>query len=133
MHMKPAALARFELFAEAFARKYWETVKSGAFSMPPDEPVEESVDELLSGVSRQMELMPSAGDGGPECVLRMINSHGDWWVFTFRGTRRAWEIVGASAGSSDHTSHDLFGPVYAQYYAPMLRHVSMAANNHAGI
>ena len=83
MHMNAAALSRFELFAEAFVRKYWETVKSGAFPMPPDEPVEETIEELLSDISHQTELGPASGHGSPSYVLRMMSAHGDWWLFVF--------------------------------------------------
>ncbi len=46
----------FETFAQRFVRAYWETLKSGAFPMPPNEPIDETVDELLSVVSHRTEL-----------------------------------------------------------------------------
>lgn len=128
MHMNALALSRFELFAEAFVRKYWETVKSGDFPMPPDEPVEETIEELLSDVSCQTECRPASGQGGPSYVLRMMSRHGNWWLFTFRDSGRAWELVGASASSDTQTPHDLLGPVYAGYFGPFLRHIARAAN-----
>jgi hypothetical protein len=118
----------FDRFAAMFVRKYWETVKSGAFPMPPDELVEETLEELLSDVSHQTELKSASGRGGPEYFLRMMSTHGDWWLFTFRGNGRAWELVGASASSDNQTPHDLLGAVYSQYFEPFLRHVTEAAN-----
>jgi hypothetical protein len=130
--MNPAAFSSFELFAVAFVRNYWDTVKSGDFPMPPHEPVEETIEELLSAVSHQTETSESAAHRGA-CVLRMMNTHGDWWVFTFRDRGPAWEIVEASSGSGDHPPHDLLGPTYAPYFEPFLRHVTSAANDAKGI
>ena len=129
MHMNAAALSKFELFAETFVRKYWETIKSGAFPMPPDEPVEETIEELLSAISHQTELRPASGHGGPSYVLRMMSAHGDWWLFIFRESGRAWELVGASASSDTQTPHDLLGPVYFRYFEPFLRHVERVTND----
>jgi hypothetical protein len=127
--MNSAAHSRFELFAQEFVRKYWETVKSGAFPMPPNEPIEETVEELLSGVSHQTELKPASARGGPSYVLRMMGTYGSWWLFTFRDSGRARELVGASAPSDNQTPHELLGPVYSQYFEPFLRHVTKAAND----
>ena len=127
--MNAAALSKFELFAETFVRKYWETVKSGAFPMPPDEPVEETIEELLSDVSHQTELRPVLGHGGPSYALRMTSRQGDWWLFTFRYGGRAWELVGASASSNTQTPHDLLGPVYSGYFEPFLRQVERVTND----
>jgi hypothetical protein len=129
MHMNAAALSRFELFAEAFVRKYWETVKSSAFPLPPDEPVEESINQLLSDISHQTELRPASGRGGPLYALRMMSSHGDWWLFTFRDSGRAWELVEASARSDTQTPHDLLGPVYSRYFEPFIRHIEKTTND----
>jgi hypothetical protein len=129
MHMNAAALSKVEMFAEAFVRKYWETVKSGAFQMPPDEPVEETIEDLLSEVSHHTELRSGSGRGGRSYVLRMMSRHGDWWLFTFRDSGRAWELVGASANSDTQTPHDLLGPVYAGYFGPFLRHIERVAND----
>jgi hypothetical protein len=48
----------FERFAEWFLRAYWETVKRNAFPMPPNEPVEETAEELLSDVSHETKFRP---------------------------------------------------------------------------
>jgi hypothetical protein len=126
--MDASVHSRFDRFAATFVRKYWEIVKSGAFPMPPDEPVEETAEELLSDVSHQTEVRSASSRGGPACALRMTNTHGDWWLFTFRDNGRAWELVGASASSDNQTPHDLLGAVYSQYFEPFLRHVTEAAN-----
>ena len=127
--MDVAAQSRFEQFAQDFVRKYWETLKSGAFSMAPDEPVEKTVEELLSEITHETEFRPASGHGGPLYTLRMMNTLGDWWLFTFRDSNRAWELVEASAGSGDETPHDLLGPAYSQSFEPFLRHVVEAAND----
>src|SRR6202008_1649762 len=49
--MKPVDVSRFEVFAAEFVRAYCETVKSRDFPMSPNEPVEETVDELIAAVS----------------------------------------------------------------------------------
>jgi hypothetical protein len=97
--------------------------------MSPDEPVEETVEELLLDVSHQTELRPVSGHGDPSYALRMTSRHGDWWLFTFRDNGRAWELVGASASSDAQTPHDLLGPVYSGYFEPFLRHVERVTND----
>ena len=129
MHMNVAALSRFEWFAAAFVRKYWETIKSGSFPMPPEEPVEETIEELLSDISHQTEFKSVSEYGDRSYILRMTSAQGDWWLFIFRENGRAWELVGASANSNTRTPHDLFGPIYSSYFEPFLRHVERATND----
>lgn len=127
--MRNTAQTRFESFARDFVRAYWQTVKSGTFSMPPDEPVEETVDELLAAVSHETEIGTSSNHSGPLFKIRMTNRLGDWWIFIFREISPAWNLVGCSARSGeDGKPHDLLGPVYSQYFEPFLRHVTEAAN-----
>jgi hypothetical protein len=123
--MSAVAHSNFEVFAEAFVRAYWETIKGGAFSMPPNEPVDQSIEELLAEVSHRTEFHPE----GSLHELHMENTHGDWWRFSFRATGRRWQLVGASARSDSETPHDLLGPVYSRYFAPLLRHVEKVTND----
>lgn len=127
--MSVPALSKFELFAEEFVRKYWESVKSGDFSMPPDEPVEETIEELLSNISHQSELRSTLAHDVPLFVLHMTHTHGNWWLFTFRDNGQVWELVGAFAPSDSQTPHDLLDSVYSRYFEPFLRHVERAAND----
>jgi hypothetical protein len=129
MPMKVAPVSSFERFAEIFIRRYWETVKGGAFSMPPNEPVHESIEELLSGVSHVTEVSPASGPRDDWYVLRMSNAHGDSWLFRFQQRGRAWELVAASAKSNTATPHDLLGPAYSGYFEPFLRHVETVTND----
>src|SRR5262245_62042515 len=124
MHMSSEAISKFEAFAEAFVRKYWETVKSGAFSMPPHEPVHESIEELFSDVSHRTEFRSEDNLH----VLHMENTHGDWWCFSFRAGDGRWQLVGASARSDSEIPHDLLGPLYSHHFAPLLRHVERFTN-----
>ena len=86
----------FDTSAQNFVRHYWETVRLGTFPMPPNEPVEESLDELLSGVTFGTE--PSQKTKGA-FLLTMLSKHGDWWNFTFREREGSWEVVECSASS----------------------------------
>lgn len=131
--MTTATHSRFELFAREFVRKYWETVKSGAFLMAPNEPIEETVEELLAGISHETEL-DSSGQTGPLYKLCMLNTDGDGWHFGFRESAGSWVLVGGSASSDDDKKpHDLFGPVYSQHFEPFLHHVTEVANAQRGI
>ncbi len=123
--MSNVAHSNFEPFAGAFVRAYWETIKGGAFSMPPDEPVDESIEELFSGISHRTEFRRD----GSLHVLHMENTHGDWWRFSFVAGGGRWELVGASARSDSGIPHDLLGPVYSHHFAPMLRYVERVAND----
>lgn len=127
--MSRAIQSSFEPFAHAFVRGYWETVKSGRFAMPPDEPVEETIEELLSLISHETDSTP----GSAAYTLRMISTHGDWWLFTFRNPKGEWELVGASARSDTDKPHDLLGPVYSGHFGPFLRHVTKLANERTNI
>ncbi len=120
--------SRFELFAEAFVRTYWATVKSGDFPMPPDEPVEETLEELLSDILRETTLSPSSDRCGLTGELRMTSRHGDWWLFQFREIESQWTLQKASAASDSHQPHDLLGPDYAADFKPFLRHIERLAN-----
>ncbi len=120
---------RFETFSSAFVRAYWQTVKGGNFSMPPDEPVEETVEELISSVSQETETVQSGTGSRPLYKLRMTNASGDWWLFSFREGPRGWVLAGCSASSDDDGKpHDLLGPIYYSYFDPFLRHVTELAN-----
>jgi hypothetical protein len=114
---------KFEIFAQEFVRKYWETIKSNSFPMPPDEPIEQTLEEILSEISHQTELRLTSDLGGVSYVLSMMRGQSDFWVFTFRNTNRHWELIGASA-----RSHDLLGPAYERHFGPFLHHVTKAAN-----
>lgn len=72
--------ADFERFASSFVRAYWSTIKDGTFSMPPNEPVEETLEELLSAVSFEIEPI---NQGRYE--FRMTGEAGDWWAFNTKG------------------------------------------------
>jgi hypothetical protein len=127
--MERSASSGFERFAERFVRAFWETVKSGEFPMAPNEPVEETVEELLANVSRETEYFgANSGLNGPSYLLRMTGTYGDWWHFTFRDRHGNWQLVGATAKSDGETPHDLFGPVYSEHLASFLRHVTEVAN-----
>ena len=119
---------RFELFAQAFVRVYWETVKSQRFSMPPDEPVEKTVEELLSEISYSISSEQSQAESEVPYGLLMKNTYGDWWLITFRRTSTGWRSVGFSAPSDDPSKpHDLLDAVYSPYFKPFLEHVTRIA------
>ena len=119
--------ASFDKFAEQFVHVYWETVKSGAFPMPPNYPVEESFEELLSEIAHRTEVRPTESNGRVY-ALRMTSKHGGWWEFAFRNQHRTWELLGATAPSASDTPHDLLGPVYAADFAQFLQHITRVAN-----
>lgn len=127
--MKSEKRKRFDSFSSAFVRAYWQTVKSGNFPMPGDEPVKETVEELISSVSQETEMERSGAGSGPLYKLRMTNASGDWWLFSFREDPRGWVLVGCSARSDDDDKpHDLLDPIYCSYFDPFLRHVTEVAN-----
>jgi hypothetical protein len=127
--MRHTPLSRFEPFAVEFVRAYWQTVKDGDFSMPPNEPVEESLDELLSTISHETQLEPLSSHRQLIYKLRMTQTLGSWWLFSFREKARTWELVASTAKSDDDENpHDLLGPVYSRWFESFLRHVTEVAN-----
>ena len=119
----------FDVFAGEFVRAYWETVKSGDFPMPPDEPVEETLEELLADVSHTTEVLSPCTRSEASRSLHMSNTYGDWWAFQFRESVEGWKLVSAAARSDDDTRpHDLLDVVYRPYFGPFIRHVTEVAN-----
>jgi hypothetical protein len=117
----------FEAFAADFFRAYWETVKAGEFSMPPNEPVEVALEEMLATVSYTAEM------DSLSTILHMSAEFGDWWDFRFQKETKGWRLVGATARSDDDSKpHDLLGTVFAPYFEPFLRRVTGLANQRAG-
>ena len=122
--MKPPHTESFEAFVERFVRCYWETVKAQKFSMPPNEPVEESVEEILSAVTTSVEKV------GADHVLLMRSGDWAWWKYIFRSTVDGWVITGGSARSLDRSApHDFLAPPYEQYFRPFLIYVTQCANS----
>ncbi|RPI78518.1 MAG: hypothetical protein EHM45_06260 [Desulfobacteraceae bacterium] len=120
--------SRFDQFARRFVRAYWETVKADIFAMPPNEPVEESLEELLAAVSHETEMENERRQSTPVFRLRMTHRLGDWWLFCFRDGSRGWELLAASARSNDEQKpHDLLGPAYDRWFRPFLAHVTELA------
>ncbi|MGF1530612.1 MAG: hypothetical protein ACFCU4_04565 [Puniceicoccaceae bacterium] len=127
--MNPDLDAAFERFTSAFVNQFWRAVKDGTFSMPPNEPVEDSLEELLSAVSFTTEQKGARNQAGKEYMLRMTGEMGDWWMFGFSHCGKAWKLVSASARSDKRNSpHDLLGAVYESYFRPMLEHATASAN-----
>ncbi|MFN4873174.1 MAG: hypothetical protein ACK5JP_05120 [Akkermansiaceae bacterium] len=127
--MNPDLDTSFERFASAFVKVYWRVVKEGTFSLPPNEPVEESLEEILSAVSFTTEKKGIQNKSGNEYMFRMTGELGDWWLFGCNHSGRAWKLVSASARSDKKNSpHDLLGLVYGVYLRPMLEHVTNRAN-----
>jgi hypothetical protein len=114
----------FDVFVERFVRCYWTTVKAQKFSMPPNEPVEESVEEILAGVATSTEKV------GPDHVLVMRSGDWAWWKYVFRRTADGWVVTEASARSLDRSApHDFLAPPYDQYFRPFLIYVTQCSNS----
>lgn len=132
--MNTADATGFAAFAAEFVRAYWETVKSGQFPMRPNEPVEETIEELLAAVSHKIEVLSPSTRSKSSCKLHMSGQYGDWWDFHFQKALEGWRLVGAAAPSDDDTQpHDLLGTVYEPYFGPFLRHVAEVANRRVRI
>lgn len=121
--MKKPHHPSFDAFTKRFVRVYWQTVKERKFPMPPDEPVDETLDELLAAISFEV-----ATDQAETIV--MISKEGGWWRFSFRYAAGAWIIIGAGAKSqSPKQPHDLLRPPYDRCFHPFLEHVTRIAQS----
>lgn len=124
----------FDSFSSAFVRAYLETVKSNRFPMPPNEPVEETLEELISAFSHETEVEQSATDTRPLYKLRMTAKGEPWLFISFREGPRGWVLAGCSAPSCDDRKPlDLLDPIYFCYFDPFLRHVTDVANAQGGM
>lgn len=91
--------------------------------MPPDEPVEETLEQLLSSVTVDI------AEEDYSKTIMMKSKHGDWWQFTFRTDACEWRISSCHAKSLDPESpHDLLVPPYDRYFQPFLDYVTKTAN-----
>jgi hypothetical protein len=116
--------SKFDLFASNFVRAYWETVKKNTFPMPPDEPIEETLDELLSVISHVTEIEKHTPPLESLFRIRMTNTDGDWWLFSFHAGNEEWTLINCLAKSDhDNIPHNLLGPSYSQFFRPFLNHV----------
>jgi len=126
--------SKVKAFVAAFVRAYWETVKSGKHSMPPNEPIEETVEELLAQVSHKVEIDTPSTGLKTSCTLHMSARTGDWWEFRFQRTAVGWSLVDALASAGDDAKpHDLLDTVYGPYFKPFLQHVTEVANTRTGM
>lgn len=115
----------FSRFAENFVSAYWSVTKDGLFSMPPDEPVEESLKELLQDI----EYSCQAKGCGYVLTMRETTENWSWWKFGFVYRNKSWCIKDASTRSLDKSiPHDLLSPPYDEYFKAFLEHVTKLAN-----
>lgn len=113
----------FEAFAGQFVRCYWATVKAQTFPMPPEAPIEDSLEGILSRVSWTLEAVDK-GFG-----LLMKSGDGSWWRYVFRATPDGWLLMAGTARSPQPSvPRDLLGPLYAQSFKPFLAYVTATAN-----
>ncbi|MFO0914785.1 MAG: hypothetical protein U0795_17635 [Pirellulales bacterium] len=96
--------------------------------MPPNEPVEETVEELIDDVTFTTGVRDASDSSGVVYELVMTNRLGDWWRFEFQCKSDGWELIGCTARSDNETQpHDLLDEVYGGYFGPFLMHVLDAA------
>ena len=128
--MNIIAHSKFEAFAEKFVRAYWETVKSDAFSMPPDEPVHETIQKLLSEISHETEVRHVLDHEGGLHLLPHEqfpaemddDSH-------FERAVCELGVVTASASSDSEIPRDFLVRSTLSILPPFLRHVERVAND----
>ncbi len=114
----------FEEFATVFVETYWETARANKFPMPPNEPVEESLENILESISIKTATHSLPGSAVETHTLRMTGDAGSWWEFTFRGTASNWSIIDFTAPSQiPRTPHHLLEPPYDEYFRPFIDHV----------
>jgi hypothetical protein len=119
--VKAAQISPFSEFSARFVRLYWQTVKERRFPMLPDEPVEETIEQLLSSVSVDIDDQRK--------TIMMKSKHGDWWQFIFRACAGEWRISSCHARSLDpKRPHDLLSPPYDSDFRPFLDYVAQVAN-----
>jgi hypothetical protein len=115
----------FERFARRFVVAYWETVKRGVIDMPPNEPVGETLEELLSAVTFVADFRRESRTNEAFGRLHMTGALGAWWHFEFQLANDQWQIIEATAKSDSETPRNLLGGIFSSF----LGHVVEAANN----
>ena len=127
--MNNSLKSNFDLFASKFVHAYWNTVKNNTFPMPPDEPIIETLDALLSKISHITEIEKHTPPLESLFRIRMANTDGDWWLFSFHVVNDEWVPVACLAKSDhDEKPHNLLGPQYSQLFQSFLTHVATVSN-----
>lgn len=121
MSKSPTA-ADFTVFCQRFVRNYWDEIAQGSLELPGSEPCEQSLEELLT----EIEFSSSCEDDGDRknlglFILRMTNTAGDVWRFTFRAKNGQWAIQSATSGSPSNDARvNWLDEVYSQWFRPLL-------------
>ncbi|MFG0262697.1 MAG: hypothetical protein ACF788_09935 [Novipirellula sp. JB048] len=130
VEMSGSVPAGFASFANRFVRSYWQTVKSGDFPMPPNEPIEETVEELIAEISFTTGVRDAPKNISVVYEVLMTSRLGDWWSFGFRHDPDGWQLIECTARSDDESKpHDLLNAAHSEYFRLFLAHVTDAANS----
>ncbi|MFK5921466.1 MAG: hypothetical protein QM496_04760 [Verrucomicrobiota bacterium] len=112
-------------FSDLLVRNYWATIRSNRFPMPPNEPVEESVEEILADISYQFK----ADSNASYFTLQMNSKLGEWWRFGFKASGGHWELIEFVVPSEKRDEHrDLLAPPYGEHLRSFLDYIVSASN-----
>ena len=119
----------FRRFAKRFVRHYWEEVASSD-DVPTWESLPESgrvqpLHEIVYETSCHHTTGPASGN---ICSLRMMNTAGNVWRFTFSRKNRRWHLITATSGSADNDAHvNLLDDQYEHWFRPFLERIVFKA------
>ena len=121
-------LAQFDEFASAFVRKYWQDVADNVDKLPPYEPCDESVDDILATISYTTSHEDISGQSSKAFVLRMMATSGSIWRFAFKERAGRWSLLAAVANDeTDEHRVDLLGEYYGETFRPILERITNLA------
>lgn len=119
---------RFDEFVARFMRIYWQDVIDNNHKLPPYEPCEESLDEILAETKYETSHERAVDNTGQIFVLRMFAQLGSTWRFIFTHRAGRWQILEAFANDeSDEHRCDMLDETYGQYFRESLERTTAQA------
>ncbi len=108
---------KFDQFAKRFVYFYWKDVANNESDMPPNEPCEESLEEILADITWEI----TQAQDRYFLAMRCVSSDDGWW-FDFSWKRNSWASVAAKVGSPPNYDRvDLLDDLYKKWFGPFLQ------------
>jgi hypothetical protein len=122
----------FQDFADRFVRMYWQNVIDNNHKLPPYEPVDQTIDEVLADTKVSTSQEIAIGQPLKVCVLRMFASSGSTSRFVFATMAGRWKLLQAFANDeTDEHRCDMLDEYYGQYFRESLERITALATGGA--
>ncbi len=105
-------------------RENWQDVVDNNWKLPPYEPCNETVDELLATIKCSTSREIAVGQSDKIFVLRMMATSGSIWRFVFKNKSGEWNLIAAIANDETEEHRvDLLDDDYGEIFHPKLERI----------